>query len=891
MEMDESFWKAKLAAFLHDTPSKALSIWDHENRSIVALRQAGFTDSELEQFYKATDHFAAAADRLPFPSSRSSGLSCSFDGVENSFVHPLSGDKFKFHSAFSNVDQVFEVENTLQPVLSAVSEKQLASFGLWKARFFTHWRLWQKFSTEKDYRLSFLPADTRICDHSIWTHMQIVSALQGCVTNNRCKPAFLKFQLGPVQEFIQASRSTRDLWSGSYLLSWLMATGLKALSLAIGPDSVIYPNLRGVAVFDVQLRDELWKRAFIGNRSVWYSLKYPDLDILHPNLPNVFLAVVPEDRAHELAKLVSNAIRSEWKKISVSVWDSCVCAGLTHDEPGITEVERKTKFDNQIDKFLNVSFQVTPWVTSLNDALNLATDFDTNMPVVKAKQRLDSIIDMATKDMPFEHRDSRYYEGGVTGPKTVLNNVGLGWSIMMAFNSWQLDAVRQSRVFDANCSGGWYTGVFNNKDVLNGRDEAVAGGKKWNELAKNLGYPWKQLFKHNDWMCASILVKRVWHMTYLEKNVGLKTDTDHFPMPNTCSIASHLPFSATCDDDIENLEVDEKYFAVLALDGDSIGKWVSGENTPKISSQLADYCSNGERLGAKVYFENTQFKDFLNCNRPVSPSFSLQFSEALSNFSTLFVRGIVENYLGRLIYAGGDDVLALLPADTSLRCAQALRSAFKGQAVIGLNGAVLFKKCETSFISNGMLDGNNKVIPFLVPGSACDVSVGVAVAHCKSPLQAVVRAAQSAERSAKSEYGRSAIVVSLFKRSGEIICWGSKWDNDGLVLFDLMSRAIQTKIVSGKFPYKFVDLLSPYISFNSTADFDVVGVIQAEFKHVLSCQRGENFNVSDSAKLALELDNYLTKLDLVKNQDKVKFLISRVVGLCEAVAFINRISV
>lgn len=40
--------------------------------------------------------------------------------------------------------------------------------------------------------------------------------------------SLLKFQIGPVQDFIAAARSTRDLWSGSYLLSWLVAAGIKA---------------------------------------------------------------------------------------------------------------------------------------------------------------------------------------------------------------------------------------------------------------------------------------------------------------------------------------------------------------------------------------------------------------------------------------------------------------------------------------------------------------------------------------------------------------------------------------------------------------------------------------------------------------------------------------
>ena len=104
----------------------------------------------------------------------------------------------------------------------------------WRARFFAHWRLWQKHASERDYRFAFLPADTRIPDHTIWTHMQVVSALAGCAASDdpagAPKAAFLKFQLGPVQDFIAAARSIRDLWSGSYLLSWLMAAGIKALS-------------------------------------------------------------------------------------------------------------------------------------------------------------------------------------------------------------------------------------------------------------------------------------------------------------------------------------------------------------------------------------------------------------------------------------------------------------------------------------------------------------------------------------------------------------------------------------------------------------------------------------------------------------------------------------
>ena len=229
---DPTFWKRKLAALLHDPPSKALDIKNHGERSDAAFRSAGFIDTEVGDYLKQADHIGAAADRLPFPASQSSGLRCAFDGMRNGFLHPLDGTKkLAFHAEFKSAEQGIEGEASVQPVLTAESLAGLPSESeRWRARYFAHWRLWPQHAAEKDYRLALLPADTRIPDHTIWTHMQVVSALDGCTENGVLRPAFLKFQLGPVQDFIAAARSIRDLWSGSYLLSWLMAAGMKALS-------------------------------------------------------------------------------------------------------------------------------------------------------------------------------------------------------------------------------------------------------------------------------------------------------------------------------------------------------------------------------------------------------------------------------------------------------------------------------------------------------------------------------------------------------------------------------------------------------------------------------------------------------------------------------------
>ena len=919
---DMSFWKAKLAAYLHDPPSKALDIRDHEERSDATFHCAGFLDREIGDYFRPADHLAAAADRLPFPASRVSGLSCAFDGVRNTFLHPFAGTKMPFHAPFQSAAKGIEGEQTVQPVLTEETLRALPNDAeRWRARFFAHWRLWPSHAAAKDYRLAFLPADTRIPDHTIWNHMQVVSALGSCRAGEKgLQPAFLKFQLGPVQEFIAAARSIRDLWSGSYLLSWLMAVGLKELSAEVGPDAVIFPNLRAQPLFDLHWREELWDQVAIGDRSAWESLKWEDQDLLTPNLPNVFLAVVPAARGEEMGRRVSAAIQAEWCRIAGSVWQDCQAAGLTADEPGITEKARKDRFDAQINRFLSTSWQVTPWPGSLQGALEWGSGFPAGTPLREACSRVQGMALMATEKMDKAHRDARYYQDEA---KTQLNNPGLGWSVILAQNSWAMDAVRQTRHFSAANAGGWQTGTFQNKDVLNGRDEAVAGGHEWAKRVKGLGGDWTALFKHPDWLGAATLVKRVWHRAYLRKQWGFTAEG--FRMPNTRGIAVHDPFAKDpgVNDEEQAVAVEdqppaEKYFAVLAFDGDEIGKWLSGEKTPKFETQLADYRdgSGVQRYGAKPYFERPEFAGFCQAQRPVSPSYHLQFSEALGNFALRCARRIVEDFDGRLIYAGGDDVLALLPADTALACAQALRRAFQGGEVRGgTSERALLASPASGFLAvPAETDDQKRSIPFLVPGPKADASVGIAIAHFKAPLQDVVRAAQAAEKRAKKQLDRSAVAVNLCKRSGEIIEWGAKWDSGGLELYQALAAALKGDELSAKFPHRLIALLEPYTQLGTVEPYTQLGtgltrrstsedfeakaeeIVGRDFGTVCERQRGQAFPRGQAAdfqkKFADLLKNYWGALGAaskpggapVSAEAKIRTLI----GLCQTVAFAHR---
>ena len=164
------------------------------------------------------------------------------------------------------------------------------------------------------------------------------------------------------------------------------------------------------------------------------------------------------------------------------------------------------------------------------------------------------------------------------------------------------------------------------------------------------------------------------------------------------------------------------YDALLLADGDRMGKAI-------------DACANQTRHQA--------------------------LSQALDAFARS-VRGIVGSaeHAGSLIYAGGDDVLALLPLDTALACADALRQRF-AEALT-----------EFKFKDKDKDKDKHDRAPTL--------SVGVAVAHHLTPFALVREQAKRAEKAAKET--RNALAISVDKRSGGEVLVSGSWD-DGTPTF------------------------------------------------------------------------------------------------------------
>jgi CRISPR-associated protein Cmr2 len=544
----------------------------------------------------------------------------------------------------------------------------------------------------------------------------------------------LKLQISPVQEFIAQARSTRDLWSGSYLLSWLMAAGLRELENEGA--TIIYPAWH----------EQPLRRLFKGETEPFEKL-------VIPNLPNVLLARV-EANSSKLATNTANSVRNEWLNIAQAVWGFCEQHG------GV--LPDKKRFDSQVDHFLTIAWQITPGMQELS----------------------------------------------------------ADWGKWTRTNARQLAAVRQTHAFNAWNSGGWHAARANNKDSLNGRDEAVVQG---HQLRDRLPAEFQPLFKNDDWMGAITLIKRLWHVAYLPRR-GFKRE--HFKMPSTLDIAAHDPFvsqSINGEDDTKAAgDLAGGYFAVLAFDGDKMG----------------------ERI-----------------HHLRSAAEHTEFSRKLTTFALEKVRPIIERHDGRVIYAGGDDVLALLPADMAMNCAEELQTEF--------------------FATTG-----------------CRASAGIAIAKYKNPLQDVVRAAQAAEKRAKQKLGRSAVAITLVKGSGETIEWGCQLGDSGLELFKAIAKALIEDKLSAKFTYALIELLQPYLSASTplmetctsikpVAGFLAAEVIRREFDYVLSRQHGPQFPKQKEdqelfrQELGAALDKYLAALKPHSTERQLK----DVMDLCRVVAF------
>ena len=840
----QNIWLAKLAAWTHDPAEKALVLLrdpaGHEGGTVRELQQALFPEGlqkDLAAHVKRADHWASAADRPQFPRSDKDGRYAAWTQVRFDqspvLIHPLSGTEYPLGKL--DIDAA-HIKAASTEHFRELIERDAAGQPDARRSALAFWRFGPEIEAEELRALwQLLPADTRIPDHTIWTHLDLSAAFASSFTGDAdANPALLSMAFGPVQDFIAQARTTSDLWAGSHLLSRIAWAGLRVICERLGPDAVIFPQLRGVPLVDLWLRDEMGVNAkrFMDCEWAKESNRTDANPLFAAALPNKLVAIVPAGQAQELAEAVTRAVRDFVRDTAQGMLTELLDAAGIANTP---ELPCHAQLAAQLEGFPEVHWAAVPFAPLVKDgeAAPVVTELkaagkpffgDGGFLASPTWQRLEKPLDL---------EGTRFYRpnAGVLYPALyeLLDRVAASAkSVRVA--PQRPNGGEQGYRCDLTGEAEWLTHDRAHLAIPKGERKKI--DTLWNRaIGKRPG-----LSRKGEHLSAQAMLKRMWPRWFVEHELGkcdldvrrfvVSTHTlavstslerwleqgapigqageqilakvnadgvDFAALPRRLmkqlftarqysdkqrELARALPAlmenDSSDDPEARNASADlvrkllgdkpEAYYALILLDGDKMGAWISGTDENKLLD-TRDTFHPQIRERMKAHFTRPEHLEYLGAKRAVSPSRHMAISSALNSFALTLAQDIVENRCkGKLLYAGGDDVMALVAVDDLLACLTLLRAAYGGLPVPDALAASLQLDLKRLELGGGhaLLDG--RLLRLM--GEHATASGGAVIAHHSAPLGAVLRRLREAEKRAKSKGGRDAFAITLMKRGG-----------------------------------------------------------------------------------------------------------------------------
>ena len=530
--------------------------------------------------------------------------------------------------------------------------------------------------------------------------------------------------IGPVQSYISQARRTQDLWQGSRILSYLSGVGVYKAHDEAGWENVLYPRLAP------------------------HSSDQASEDDLYASIPNRMVVRWSGDEggAKQCANAMKQAIEDAWRAISKNTFDYFVD---TLDENKRQEVWRI--WENQVNTWLECYWVVVSEdpqklyseniqsanaamgvrkllrnfphiaedgrkcsITGEHEALHASDDYvgfwntckaeQQNLSLLGKHERLSAISTI--KRFAHEPKDNHELQFPNRFPSTSsIAAVPFKHAVLQALDSKDVETTHLKQklqefiralltLFKKPADLFFTQDGQNNPEYFQLIKQTISEGTFKDDLVQRF------LSIDGDFLFEDTLISKT-----IEEYSGQTPNTRQ--MKNVKSALAEL-LKATSALKILH---PQPYFVILSMDGDHMGKTLG-------TLQCA-----------------TQHKTF---------------SETLATFARKDVYRIVEEeHLGRVVYAGGDDVLALLPVQDALQVAEELRTAFR-------------KKIADTGIKNHEEE-------------AVTASTGLAYVHHTHNLQDAVQAANKVQKIAKDAYDRNALVVEFLRRSGEPRSMGHKW--------------------------------------------------------------------------------------------------------------------
>ncbi len=812
-------YRRKLAAFLHDPIDKPLVLMQtgvrHEERARRLQELLGLAD--LPDASPASDHVASAMERAFVPERATDGGRIALDFLQNPEIrHPFSGRRLEGLGDFSDLalDRATSgVEDAVEVVADRIGEE--ADF---QQAFFTLWRTLLPALREQGPAAvapywPVLPADTRIPDHGVFQHLTVTSAFSGMETVGEdlyTDATFLLVTLGPAQAFIQQARKTQDLYWGSALLSRLTWTAMKPVVERHGPDAVFFPDLYGQPLVDKWLHEH-------------HGISLPAdgrvSDTTVPTLPNRFFAVVEAGDQQARADLLGDieaAVHERLDALAGAVFDSGV---VPEEKQGRVPTDAVAHHLRDALSVHGVALPYQPGdapltatgvldaaegrvgggeLAALRELVNVADGPETRYDA--SPGHVYSLLHTLTEKLLAAQKNTRAFAPLPSNEPETPRNCGergrkcslcgernvlfyRGEPAQIRHNQRALSVgeapgidAAQMREGEGLCGTCFVKRFVGRTDALGGptgsfpstTEVALAPlrerhGSTFRQVQQKLreivgeggGTFDDQLFFEEN-LRPGYLAKYVFpdkdegeDRDWLEgKAEALQTELDD-KMPEGLQGAM------------------TKYYGLLVLDGDNMGDWVAGTKAPRFEDIY--HSDVWAQLPPALQEQLTDLRspDGEKGKRPLTPALHASLSRALTDYALEAVRPIVESeHNGTLVYAGGDDVLAFVPLSEALDVALHLRAAFSGHRPLPVSDEEADAPPEIDFEADvsGFRRRNGRVVTTL--GPTASASVGLAVAHYKTPLGEVLSAARGMEKRAK-ETGRNRLAVALLKRSGE----------------------------------------------------------------------------------------------------------------------------
>jgi len=942
--MDEAtIWRVKLAAWSHDPAEKALVLMrdpaGHEGGTVRRLRERLFgaagVPARLAAVVRHADHWAAAADRPQFPQDAERRFPAWAQvrfADSPKLVHPLSGAwaesaPLKEVSAAQIKAVSLDHFSGLLDRLGAEAEARQQALALW--RFGP-----QTPAPDLGALWGLLPADTRIPDHSIWSHLDLCSAFATAFTADpEQRPALLAMSFGPVQSFIAQGRTSSDLWAGSHLLSCIAWEGMQVIAEQFGPDAILMPQLRGVPLVDRWLAGDrgLPESLFNDAGCEWRRGGTDHNPLFAAALPNRFVALVPAARVRELAAAITARVRA-WVVDEARAMLGMVFDALVEEQPRDDNAHCWRQIEAQLAGFPEVHWSSAAWPVApgagARDAETaLARTLGSFYPDGAARPGLlgDAVWRILTRNIEIE--GARFFD----------SNPGALYPALLDAAERAGAAERVLRPFAQLVQGGYRDSISGEREWLciNPDELDLRPGQRrdtlWARLAERKP-AWVRKGEHLD---ALAMLKRLWSSRFVARleaqgvtglnryvvsthamalapslarlvaapaNDGAakarrdllekigRRPLDPVALPR--KIALQLP---GCDEDTRNLvrrlpalldalrerealaagasaeraQVEklvhqasgyrpEAYYALLLMDGDHMGAWLAGAGE-RYRLPFEDTWRSEIRAGIRKFRERSPaLDDYLRSPRPASPARHAAISEALNGFALHLAPHIVENLcMGKLLYAGGDDVMAMVAIDDLPRALWLLRYAYSGASPAEARDRPLFN--HDLSMNKGFVHCRGRL--YRVMGEQATASVGAVIAHHTMPLAYVLNALRAAERAAK-DAGRNRLRLRILKRSGGEVSFTAPWylgkgrveaaDYTPLGLLTELTRALAGPEFARRAAYLAGELIRglPVLDRGPRLESLLAATLGAQFVR----QRGSPSLARDLAMLAVRLN-------------------------------------